>query len=149
MFLGDPTSMQSFFTLIKLPILALCLNPITMKHANGIIHSINLSNRNQNVFSACFGFRYRYDSLILSKKYPVRSNSKLETNDPDPENAMNIQSIGGRFFLYEFFTEILPSRNVKTSHPFTSTFLPSRLVPVKVHSDTPRLPTIKCLAPRH
>ena len=41
---------------------------------------------------------------------------------------------------------ILPSRKVKRSQPFTSTRLPSFCVPVNVHSDTPRLPAMKCLA---
>src|SRR5215471_18258291 len=51
-----------------------------------------------------------------------------------------------RFLKYEFFTAILPFSNVKTSHPLTSIFLPSAVVPVKSHSDTPRSPATKCRA---
>ena len=32
------------------------LTPITIKHANGIIYSINLKNRNQQVFQSVHGF---------------------------------------------------------------------------------------------
>ena len=42
---------------------------------------------------------------------------------------------------------ILPSRKVKRSQPVTSTRLPSFCVPVNVHSETPRFPATKCLAP--
>src|SRR6187399_2783692 len=50
--------------------------------------------------------------------------------------------IAGRFLRYEFLTAILPSRKVKRSQPVTSTRLPSRWVPVNVHSDTPRWPAM-------
>jgi hypothetical protein len=45
---------------------------------------------------------------------------------------------------YESLIAILPFRNVNTSQPLTSTFLPSLVVPVKSHSDTPRSPATKC-----
>src|SRR5687767_7888482 len=52
-------------------------------------------------------------------------------------------AMGGRFFRYEFFSAIWPSRKVNTSHPCTSTRVPSPRVPVNVHSDTPRSPHTK------
>ena len=45
-----------------------------------------------------------------------------------------------RFLKNELFTAILPARNVNTSQPLTSTFRPSAVVPVKIHSDRPRSP---------
>jgi MFS family permease len=48
-----------------------------------------------------------------------------------------------RFLKKELFTAILSSANVKTSQPLTSTFLPSAVVPRKIHSETPRLPATK------
>lgn len=57
--------------------------------------------------------------------------------------------IDGRFLRYEFLIAILPSRKVNTSHPFTSTRLPSTRVPVNVHSDTPRSPQTKCRGECH
>ena len=41
-----------------------------------------------------------------------------------------------RFLKYELLTAILPFWNVEMSQPLTSTFLPSGVVPVKVHSAT-------------
>src|SRR5688572_17354093 len=61
-------------------------------------------------------------------------------------NADAGRQIGGRFFRYEFLMAILPLRKVKRSQPFTSTRLPSCCVPLNVHSDTPRLPAMTCLA---
>lgn len=52
--------------------------------------------------------------------------------------SLLLQLVGRRFFRYEFLTRILPSRNVNTSHPFTSTLWPSLSMPVNIHSDTPR-----------
>ena len=49
-----------------------------------------------------------------------------------------------RCFRYEFFTTIFASRNVKMSHPFTSTLAPALVVPVNVPSDTARSPATKC-----
>src|SRR5258705_11288774 len=48
-----------------------------------------------------------------------------------------------RCLRYEFFTAILPSRNVNTSQPVTSTRVPSARVPLNVHSERPRSPTKK------
>src|SRR5712691_11594645 len=52
-----------------------------------------------------------------------------------------------RVLKNEFLTAILSPLNVKTSHPLTSSFLPSEVVPVKSHSDTPRSPATKWRAP--
>ena len=54
-----------------------------------------------------------------------------------------------RFFRYEFFTAIKPSRNVNKSQPCTSTGRPSGPVPVNTHSLTPRSPTTKWVGLRH
>src|SRR5919201_4719309 len=48
-----------------------------------------------------------------------------------------------RFLKYESFFAILPLANVKTSQPLTSSFLPSAVVPVNIHSDRPRSPATK------
>src|SRR3989442_9637056 len=48
-----------------------------------------------------------------------------------------------RFLKYELLAAILSLWNVKMSQPLTSTFLPSAVVPEKIHSDTPRLPATK------
>ena len=50
------------------------------------------------------------------------------------------------FFLYEFLMAILPSLNVNRSQPVTSTRVPSVFVPVKIHSEKPLFPEMKCLA---
>ncbi len=48
-----------------------------------------------------------------------------------------------RCLRYEFLSAIFPFFSVKTSQPLTSTFAPSFVVPVNVHSDTARSPATK------
>lgn len=76
-----------------------------------------------------------------SRRAPGREGT---SGDPDSESQ-----IAGRFLRYEFLMAILPSRKVKRSQPVTSTCLPSFCVPVNVHSETPRLPAMKCLGFAH
>jgi hypothetical protein len=47
-------------------------------------------------------------------------------------------------FQYESFLRTFPSRNSQWSHPRTRTRRPSGVVPVRSHSETPRLPVTQC-----
>ena len=62
---------------------------------------------------------------------------------------VGVGSQATRFFRYEFFTAIKPSRNVNKSQPCTSTGRPSGPVPVNTHSLTPRSPATKWVGLRH
>lgn len=79
----------------------------------------------------------RYVKVITPRVLPRASTSMPLT--------IGRAQIAVRFLRNEFLTAILPERKVKRSQPFTSTRLPSLWVPMKVHSDTPRLPLMRCL----
>src|SRR5262249_35664617 len=72
-----------------------------------------------------------------------RGQGRRQAVTPGPGVARRKPDYSKRFLKYESLTAILPCRNVKMSQPLTSIFLPSVVVPVKIHSETPRSPATK------
>ncbi len=95
------------------------------------------------------------DSLPIKPGHNTQHTARSRKADPGVIRRSDVRQIQtlflcprgySRIFQYESLRVIFPSRNSRRSTPRTSMRSPVFRVPVRVHSDTPRLPQLQWLS---